>query len=155
MKKIFIPLLLVGLVSVACSQTESAGMDLGTAQDLAGTADLAVPEEPASTLTLSLIAGSLGGAGNVDGTGPAARFYDPPNVAADALGNVYVADAGNNTIRKVVVATGAVTTLAGSTGQTGSTDGTGPAARFSVPYGLALDGAGNLNGDYESACIRG
>ena len=125
MKGNFVPLLLVGLVSVACSQNGSAGLDLGTAQDQAVTNDLAVMDDPASTLTLSLVSGGLGGAGNVDGTGPAARFYGPSTVAADGAGSLYVADANNSTIRKVVVATGAVTTLAGTTGQTGATDGTG------------------------------
>ena len=43
-----------------------------------------------------------------------------------------------------MVATGAVTTLAGTAGMSGSTDDTGAAARFNVPYGLAADGAGNL-----------
>jgi hypothetical protein len=82
--------------------------------------------------------------GSSDGTGAAARFYGPHGVAADGAGNLYVADFGNNTIRKVVVATGVVTTLAGTAGMTGSSDGTGTAARFNGPESLAVDGAGNL-----------
>jgi sugar lactone lactonase YvrE len=58
--------------------------------------------------------------------------------------NLFVADSGNHTIRKVVIATGAVTTLAGTAGTSGSTDGTGAAARFNVPIGLTIDNAGNL-----------
>jgi sugar lactone lactonase YvrE len=61
----------------------------------------------------------------------------------DSSGNVYVADAGNSTIRKVTPA-GVVTTLAGGAGQFGSTDGTGSAARFNAPAGVAVDSSGNV-----------
>ncbi len=82
--------------------------------------------------------------GSADGTGPAARFRQPRGIAADAAGNVYVADSGNNNIRKVTPA-GMVSTFAGSpTGAGGNADGAGPAARFLFPTGLAIDGAGNL-----------
>lgn len=86
-------------------------------------------------------------AGNVQGTndgmGSAAQFNQPEGVAVDNAGNVYVADVGNNTIRKITL-DGTVTTLAGMAGQRGSTDGTGSAARFSLPIGLAVDGAGTV-----------
>src|SRR5258707_1010769 len=62
--------------------------------------------------------GMPGGAGNVDGTGSAARFYQPFAVAVDSAGTVYVADSNNYTIRKVTP-TGVVTTLAGGAGQYG------------------------------------
>ena len=55
--------------------------------------------------------------------------------------NLYVTDSWNETIRKVVISTGIVTTLAGSAGLSGSTDGTGSAARFNYPYGITTDGA--------------
>ena len=64
-------------------------------------------------------------------------------VAVDSTGNVYVADQGNSTIRKVT-AGGIVTTLAGSAGTAGSADGTGAAARFYAPTSVAVDGAGNV-----------
>ena len=61
-------------------------------------------------------------------------------IASDGAGNLFVADSGNETIRKIVIATGAVTTLRRAPGQTGSArDGTG-AARFDVPLGIASDG---------------
>ena len=82
--------------------------------------------------------------GSSDGVGSAARFYNPLGVALDGAGNAYVADQANHTIRKVVIASGTVTTIAGSPGQRGATDGTGSAARFNFPEGLAYDGKSNL-----------
>src|SRR5712692_346156 len=93
--------------------------------------------------SLALFAGDMGGPGNVDGTGPAARFNGPQGVAADSAGNVYVADTNNNTIRKITPA-GDVTTLAGTAGVTGSTDDTGAKASFNSPSGVAADSAGNV-----------
>jgi hypothetical protein len=93
---------------------------------------------------LDFVAGRLGGYGNIDGIGPGARFFYPNAVALDGAGNLFVSDAHDNTIRQVVLATGAVTTLAGSPGVSGGQDGTGPSAAFSWPRGIAADGAGNL-----------
>ncbi len=77
----------------------------------------------------------------VDATGTAARFADPVEIACDVQGNVYIADSFNNRIRKMDPG-GVVTTVAGST--SGYLDGTGTAARFSQPNGLAIDSAGYL-----------
>ena len=93
---------------------------------------------------LSLLAGGLGGPGDQDGIGASAGFHNPSGVLSDGAGNLFVSDLSNHTIRKVVVATGVVTTLAGLPGDRGTTDGVGSAARFSGPSGLAMDGAGNL-----------
>ncbi|MBS0662520.1 MAG: immunoglobulin domain-containing protein [Verrucomicrobia bacterium] len=92
---------------------------------------------------VTTIAGAAGQAGSSDGNGPAARFNSPSAVAVDAAGNVYVADRGNNTLRRITPA-GDVTTLAGLAGVSGTDDGTGGAALFSQPTGLAIDSAGNL-----------
>lgn len=81
--------------------------------------------------------------GSEDGAKSAARFRDVHGLAFDAAGNLYVADTGNHTIRRIS-ATGVVTTLAGSAGESGSADGTGAAARFSFPRGLAVDAGGNV-----------
>jgi secreted PhoX family phosphatase len=94
---------------------------------------------PAGVVTT--LAGSPGVIGSADGTGSAAQFNSPQGVAVDGSGNVYVADSGNSTIRKVTPA-GVVTTLAGSAGVNGSADGTGSAARFNSPAGVAVDGSG-------------
>jgi sugar lactone lactonase YvrE len=92
---------------------------------------------------VTTLAGSPRQSGSADGTGSAARFYNPRDVAVDSAGNVYVADTYNDTIRQVMSGR-VVTTLGGSAGQSGGADGTGSAARFSHPDGVAADSAGNL-----------
>lgn len=76
----------------------------------------------------------------VDGKGNLARFYSPRGITNDGV-NLYVVDTSNSAIRKVVIATGEVTTLAGSTERdTGSADGVGTAARFKYPEAITTDG---------------
>ncbi len=89
------------------------------------------------TAVVTTLAGSAGQSGNQDGTGSTARFNLTRGLATDGSGNVYVTDSGN-TIRKITP-DGIVTTLAGSAGLSGSSDGTGAAARFSFPVGVAID----------------
>jgi sugar lactone lactonase YvrE len=91
----------------------------------------------------AVFAGTYGSSGSADGTGSAARFHNAAGVAVDRSGNVYVADAGNHTIRKIT-SSGVVTTLAGTAGLSGSANGTGSAARFSGPLGVAVDRDGNV-----------
>src|SRR5262249_33989283 len=79
--------------------------------------------------------------GTDNGTGDNARFEALSGIAIDAAGNIYAADIAN-TIRKITP-DGTVTTLAGSPDQFGSVDGTGAAARFATPIGLAIDKVGN------------
>ena len=92
---------------------------------------------------VSTLAGTARIAGSADGTGAAASFNQPLAVATDGAGNVYVADTGNDTIRKITPA-GVVSTLAGTAGMSGSTDGTGPVARFFAPWAVATDSTGNV-----------
>jgi sugar lactone lactonase YvrE len=95
--------------------------------------------------TVTTIAGHavrLGGAGGfADGMGTAALFNNPSGVALDVAGNLYVADTGNNRIRKITPK-GVVTTIAGST--EGFADGIGSASYFRHPTGLAVDALGHL-----------
>lgn len=95
------------------------------------------------TADVTLIAGTPGVSGSADGTGSGACFNYPTAVALDRSGNIYVADSGNNSIRKITPG-GVVTTFAGLSGASGSTNGTGTAARFSNPYALAIDSGTNI-----------
>jgi streptogramin lyase len=92
---------------------------------------------------VSTLAGTVGDVGSADGKGAAASFKYPAGVATDGAGNVYVADTGNDTIRKITPA-GVVTTLAGTAGKAGNADGTGTGASFDSPGGVATDGTGNI-----------
>ncbi|WP_434626890.1 hypothetical protein [Chromobacterium sp. CV08] len=83
-----------------------------------------------------------GGPGSADGQGTSASFNAPTGLAIDGSGNIYVADSGNNLIRKID-RNANVVTLAGS-GTAGSADGQGAAASFNGPTGIALDGSGNV-----------
>jgi len=96
---------------------------------------------PAGAVTT--LAGAAGKSGRANGAGSAARFNNPSGVAIDAVGNVYVADTGNQTIRKIMPG-GEVTTLAGCAGMRGGTDGIGYLARFNGPSAVVVDAAGNV-----------
>ena len=101
---------------------------------------------------VTTLAGS-GAAGSADGTGAAASFKSPEGVTVDAAGNVFVADSGNNTIRRITLA-GVVTTFAGS-GAGGSADAQGAAASFRVPVGMATDATGTMFvADYFNNTVR-
>ena len=90
---------------------------------------------------VSTFAGS-GVAGNSDGTSLNATLYYPIGIVFDKLGNIYVADAGNNKIRKIT-RYGNVSTFAGS-GISGSTDGTSLNATFKLLKGITFDSIGNI-----------
>jgi len=93
---------------------------------------------------VTTIAGQAGQSGSANGTGSAASFTAPNGICCDAAGDLYVADAGDYTIRKITPA-GVVTTVAGAPGYRGSSDGNGLAtATFYTPCDIAVDGAGDL-----------
>jgi hypothetical protein len=102
---------------------------------------------------VTTLAGKAGFNGSDDGIGPAARFDYPYGITTDGA-NLYVADTYNHTIRKIVISTGVVTTLAGSAGLAGSSDGTRPAARFYNPRGITTDGANLYVGDMWNNTVR-
>lgn len=86
---------------------------------------------------------STGNGGSTTPVSAQALLNQPVGLAMDSAGNLYVADSANYTIRKVG-ANGSVVTLAGSPGVSGSSDGSGSAARFSLLAGIAVDGSGNV-----------
>lgn len=95
---------------------------------------------------VTTIAGLAGVVGAADGSNSAARFDGPEGIAADKAGNLYVADATNNTIRKLTLSgtNWVVTTIAGMGTNFGCADGTNGRARFFHPGGIITDNAGNL-----------
>ncbi len=120
----------------------------GIARD--GSGNLYVADAASNTIrkvdsagAVSTLAGAPGTVGSQDAAGADARFNQPTGVAVDSAGNVYVADSGNATIRKITPG-GGVTTLAGSPSGRGSADGAGSAALFSQPGGIAVDNAGTV-----------
>jgi len=106
-----------------------------------------------ATGMVSILAGSPGKRGAVDGVGRVARFNFPWGLATDGI-NLYVAEVGNNDIRKIVIATGKVTTLAGTPGRAGCADGTGILAQFSHPSDLIIAGKNLYVADQHNATIR-
>lgn len=114
----------------------------------------------ANTGTISTITG-LGGIGNEgysgDG-GPAtfARLNNPSDIAVDNSGNIYIADSGNDCIRKIDVTTGNIITIAG-TGVPGYSGDGGLAtcAQLNHPRSIAIDASGNIYiSDAYNHCIR-
>jgi len=95
---------------------------------------------------VTTIAGLASHLGSADGTNSDARFRGPTSLAFDGFGNLYVADQPNHTIRKVtpVGTNWVVTTIGGLAGNDGNADGVGPDARFTRPWGIAVDESGNL-----------
>jgi streptogramin lyase len=93
--------------------------------------------------SVTTLAGQALVSGAANGTGTNAAFSDPAAIVADAGGNFFVADSRNHAIRKVTT-NGVVTTFAGQLGVAGTANGTGIAAQFNSPSGLAFDQSGNL-----------
>jgi sugar lactone lactonase YvrE len=90
---------------------------------------------------VTTLAGSSASSSYKDGTGTAAFFNTPIGISIDSTGNLYVADSANDVVRKITP-TGVVTTFVGTANVTGTIDGTGIAAMFNAPAGVAVDSAG-------------
>lgn len=106
---------------------------------------------------VTTIAGTSGGMGSNDGPGIFATFNFPNSLCADPMGNVFVTDQSNDTIRKLSKAgkDWMVSTIGGATLKAGSTDGYGSDARFKHPWGIAACGVGRIYvADYGNQTIR-
>ncbi len=120
---------------------------LGIAHDATGVIYVAdtqnqVIRRVATDGTVTTLAGSAGMSALTDGTGSTARFSGPSGIVLAPDGDLYVADTGNNVIRRVTTA-GVVTTYAGS-GTAGFADGAPATARFAQPFGIAVAANGDL-----------
>ena len=93
--------------------------------------------------SVTTIAGQVGNAGSANGQGTNASFNTPNGITVDSKGNLYVADSGNDTIRKIG-SNNNVTTIAGQAGISGRANGQGTNATFYYPTGITSDGKGNL-----------
>ena len=113
----------------------------GDLVNLAGTVLPSWLSLTSTSIEVSTFAGS-NAVGDADGTGTAASFDNPDGMAFDSNGNLFVADGGNNLIRKITPA-GVVSTFAGS-GNAASVDGTGTAASFRNPVDLVIDASDNI-----------
>lgn len=104
--------------------------------------DLTLRKLDLASGALSTIAGTLNTGPAADGTGAAARFILPEGIALDGKGNAYVGD--RSTLRKIVLATGQVTTFAGLLDNSGNVDGVGSSARMGGIISVAYDGVNTL-----------
>lgn len=105
--------------------------------------------------SVSTFAGLPQNSGDADGTGAQARFSHPGGILVGPGDIVYVADGGSNSTIRKITPDGTVSTLAGTPGAFGFADGTGPAAQFDGPGGLAMDASHNLYvTDYGNNAIR-
>ncbi|OAI58132.1 hypothetical protein AYO49_01360 [Verrucomicrobiaceae bacterium SCGC AG-212-N21] len=96
-----------------------------------------------STGEVRTVAGAPGSFDSVDAKGSDAKFNFPRDVAGDQFGNLYVADSGNHTIRKISRQS-QVSTIGGAPGAKGSREGAGNLARFNNPMGIAVGPDGKL-----------
>jgi sugar lactone lactonase YvrE len=137
-----------GVVSTFAGGGGQFNRPIGLAFDAAGNLYVADSAQHAIRIVtpgglVLTLAGALGNSGSNDGSATTARFYFPVGLALDAEGNIFVSDAGNDTVRKIS-SNGVVTTLAGAPGQKADTDGSGSVARFYQPSGICLAADGNL-----------
>jgi len=137
-----------GVVTTVAGQAGGLGLPVSVAVD--GEDNMYVADNGTFTIrkvtsqgVITVLAGLADNGGFSDGTGAEAGFNLPYGVAVDQAGNVFVADTGNYSIRKVTPA-GVVTTLAGLVHHEEWKDGTGSDARFSFPMGITVDSNGNI-----------
>jgi hypothetical protein len=109
-------------------------------------------------LQIGVIAGAIGGRGNIDGISTSAHFRNPVGVAVVQVNapdyTLLIADSFNDTIRKYDSSINLVTTLAGTPGVQGVTNGVGPAALFTLPTQIAADAMSGQAWVNSGACVR-
>jgi len=120
------------------------GDSAGNAYASDNTNNIVFKVSPSGTFTVVAGTGSSGFSGD-DGPATSAQLSYPIGLALDASGNLYIADTNNRRIRKVNLASGIITTIAG-TGVTGNGGDGGPAtaAQLSYPFGIAVENGGAL-----------
>ncbi len=142
---------------VALSSPTAVAVDRAGNLYIADFGNARILKMAAATGLVTTVAGTgIDGFSGDGGAATSAAMAFPRGVAVDEAGNVYIADSNNSRIRKVTVATGVITTVAGTGARAFSGDG-GPATRaaLSSPTGVAVDGAGNLYiADYHNSRIR-
>jgi len=107
----------------------------------------------ATTKSLRIVAGKLFQEGSNDGVGDSARFNSPDGMTISGQ-NLYLCDTNNSDIRQINVASGTVTTIAGTANIAGTEDGTGSAAHFNLPTQIATDGTALYVADSGNSSIR-
>ncbi|WP_263354035.1 chitobiase/beta-hexosaminidase C-terminal domain-containing protein [Acidicapsa acidisoli] len=147
---------LTAIVNTANGLTFPMGMSLDNSGNLyiADYFNNLIREVSVSNGSLTVVAG--GGSGDDGGPATGARLSSPEDVGVDAAGNLYIADSGDNLVRKVTAATGIITTVAG-TGTSGYSGDGGAAtnAELNYPAGVALDSAGDIFiADYNNNVVR-
>lgn len=127
----------------------------GTNLYVADTGNHTIRQIIISTRQVTTIAGSPGLFGSINGTGTAARFNNPSYITTDGT-NLFVADSANYIIRQMVIATGVVSTIAGTAGANGFIDGSNSGARFSssVGFGITTDGRSLYVADTGNNTVR-
>jgi len=147
-------IILISLFSftiISCAKKEeskSSSSSSGTTSQMGGSRQ---GVELSLSTAVTTLAGT-GDNGSANGTGTSASFYNPIGMTTDGT-NLYVGDIINHLIRKIVISTGVVTTLAG-TGSSGSANGTGTSASFSKPLGITTDGTNLYVSDSNKKKIR-
>jgi len=146
MKKSMLMLFAIGAFMCSCKKNSSLnGTDGQKAGDVNFTSlkTNGIVASNDSAFYVSTYAGSSTTSGSTNGSTPlTSTFHTPEGLAFDSNGNMFVADCGNNLIRKITPA-GVVSNFAGST-TAGYVDGTGTAAKFDSPIRIAIDGSNNM-----------
>ena len=143
----------IRLYNVALSAAEVSALDRLPSSLMGGSIQSTALNLTSANAAVTTFAGSAGTTGSTDATGTVARFKYPYSITTDGT-NLFIADSSNHTIRKIVISTGVVTTIAGSAGVYGSTDGTGTAALFNSPHGITTDGTNLFVADMGNSTIR-